>query len=162
MNIREVNEEDLPRLRGIMNYYRVHTSAIWDRTPLTMEDMHNWLKAHQRYPYFAIAAEEDGELVGYASLSQFRPYAGYAPTAENSIYFAPEQVGKGYGQPLLKELLQRGKENGITTITAWIDSENQRSIEFHQKMGFRYVGILKDAGILDGVPVSVVILQTEI
>lgn len=162
MQIREATEEDLPRLRDIMNYYRVHTSAIWDRTPLTIDDMHNWLEAHQRFPYFAIVAEEDGKLVGYASLSQFRPHSGYAPTAENSIYLAPEQGGKGYGEPLLKELLRRGKENGLKTITAWIDSENKPSIAFHQKMGFEYVGILKNAGILAGAPVSVVILQMEL
>jgi phosphinothricin acetyltransferase len=162
MIIRDASPQDLPSICDIINYYRANTSYLWDRTPLTMNDMTVWYAEHRQAPYAALVAEEDGAVAGYASLSRFRPYRGYDPTAENSIYLAPDRPGRGIGRALMTALLARARENGLAVVTAWIDSDNLRSVHFHEKFGFSYVGTLKDVGQLDGRAVSVVIMQRAV
>ena len=156
--IRDAAESDLPAIADIINHYRQHTSHIWDRTVLSPEDMESWLAAHRSSPYTAIVAELTGQVVGYASLSQFRPYRGYDVTAENSIYLAPGQEGRGIGAALMTQLLQRAWQNGFKAITAWIDSNNSPSVRFHEKFGFRHAGTMERVGMLDGRLTSVIIM----
>ncbi len=160
--IRDAAESDLPAIADIINHYRQHTSHIWDRTVLSPEDMEGWLVAHRSSPYTAIVAELAGQVIGYASLSQFRPYSGYDVTAENSIYIAPGQEGRGIGAILMTQLLQRARQNGLKAVTAWIDSNNTPSVRFHEKFGFRHAGTMERVGMLDGQLTSVIIMVLNI
>ena len=162
MQIRDAREDDLPALKAMMNHYRQNTHYNWEKPLLTDADMHAWLKEHAVLPYAALIAEEDGELLGYASLSGFRPHSGYRFTAENSVYTVPGQEGNGVGRVLLHALLERAKENGLRVVTAWIDAENTRSTLFHERHGFSYVGTMRGVGALDGQKRDVVILQYDI
>jgi len=162
MTIRDVLPDDLSDIADIMNYYRAHTTHIWDRTPIRRAAMSAWLRDHTALPYCALVADEDGKVAGYASLSRFRPHSGYAKTAEDSIYLAPGYEGNGVGTALMEALLARAKQNGLRVVTAWIDSRNAPSVRFHEKMGFSHVGIMRNVGVIDGQPASVVIMQTEL
>ena len=162
MIIRDAVAGDLPSIQTIINHYRLHTSYLWERRALGMDEMAAWLEDHRRLPYAALVAEEGGEVMGYASLSRFRPYAGYDPTAENSIYLAPGCQGKGCGTALMRALLERARGNGLRVLTAWIDSRNTGSVQFHERFSFELVGTLRNAGTLDGEPVSVIIMQLEL
>jgi phosphinothricin acetyltransferase len=46
----------------------------------------------------------------------------------------------------LQELIQLAKNQKLHTMIAVIDAENQSSIEFHEKFGFKTVGIIKESG----------------
>lgn len=162
MTITDAAPGDLPAVAHIINHYRQCTSHLWDRTPLTPADMATWLAAHRQPPYAALVAKEAGVLTGYASLSRFRPHAGYVPVAESSLYVAPAHTGKGCGIALMSALLGRAAQNGLSAVTAWIDSENRGSLRFHEKFGFYRVGTMKNVGILDGMARSVVILQYDV
>ena len=157
--IRNADTKDIPALMGIMNHYRRHSNAIWTRDLCTAEDVHQWLREHSSPKRPALVAEEDGTLLGYATLSCFRPHGGYRFTAENSIYLLHGQEGRGIGTALMKELLLRGKKAGLRVVTAWIDGENAASVAFHTALGFETVGTMKGVGVLDGAARDVVILQ---
>lgn len=159
MQIRDTATGDIAALRAIMNYYREYSSFIWEKKLLTDSDVQAWLNEHSVLPYAALVAEEDGKVIGFASLSCFRAYSGYSKTAENSIYLNPELTDRGYGGALMCALLARARENGLRVVTAWIDSENQNSIRFHERFGFRQTGLMQDVGVLDNKPRSVVIMQ---
>ncbi len=161
MTVRNATAADLPSIQEIINYYRRYTTHLWDRTPLNPEQMTEWL-SRREFPYAAIVAEQEGTVLGFASLSRFRPYAGYSPTAENSIYLAPGHTGNSHGSALMKELLLRAGHNGFKVVTAWIDSRNIQSVAFHEKFGFYHAGILKNVGTLDGAPASVIIMQYDV
>ena len=159
MTIRDAMPDDLAAIAHIMNYYRTHTTHIWDRRQVTEEMMDAWLRDHTILPYCALVAEQDGVILGYASLSRFRPHSGYAKTAEDSIYLAPGHEGTGVGRALMAALLCRAKQHGLRVVTAWIDSRNAGSICFHEKMGFAHAGLMQNVGVIDGTPASVVIMQ---
>ena len=158
MRIRDAGGSDMAPLRDIMNHYRKNSRSLWETALLTDDDVETWLNEHSRRPYAALVAEEEG-VVGFASLSCFRPYSGYRLTAENSIYLSPGYEGKGHGGALMRALLLRARENGLRVVTAWIDAENWNSVRFHERYGFRYVGCMRDVGMLDGEFRSVVIMQ---
>jgi phosphinothricin acetyltransferase len=160
MIIRDAQAGDLPAIASIMNYYRAHTTHIWDRNPVSRDKMTVWLHEHTIPPYCALVAEEDSNIVGYASLSRFRPHSGYAKTAEDSIYLAPGCEGRGCGRALMQALIERAKRGGLRILTAWIDSRNTSSVRFHERMGFACVGVMKNVGFIDGTPASVIIMQT--
>ena len=162
MRIRDAREDDLSALKVMMNHYRQNTHYNWDKTLLTDADMQAWFLEHSVLPYAALVAEEGGEVVGYASLSGFRPHTGYRYTAENSVYTLPGREGQGVGQVLLAALLGRAKENGLRVVTAWIDAENTRSTAFHERHGFAYVGTMRGVGTLNDTKRDVVILQYDI
>lgn len=162
MIIRDAQPGDLTAIAGIMNHYRAHTTHIWDRNPISISAMPSWLQEHTTLPYCALVVEEGGIILGYASLSRFRPHAGYINTAEDSIYLVPGCTGQGCGAALMEALLARAKQNGLRVVTAWIDSRNVASVRFHEKMGFEHVGVMKDVGIMDGAPASAVIMQIDL
>lgn len=160
--IRDVQTGDLAEIAQINNYYRANTNHIWCRSYQTATNMQQWLEEHDRGPYCAIVAEVEGRIAGYASLSQFRPHSGYAPTAEDSIYIAPGYTGNGYGSLLMAALIEKARKNGLSVITAWIDSGNAGSVRFHEKFNFRHIGRMDNVGVLDGQKTSVVIMQLDI
>lgn len=162
MIIRNAQVSDCPALMALMNWYRSHTNSIWDRRLLSPEDMPGWLASHMAHPYAVLVAEEDGAVLGYASLSPFRPHIGYKDIAEDSVYVSPSAQGRGIGSALLCALLARAKENALHNITAWIDGENTGSVRFHERLGFYYIGTMPNAGTLDDKKRSVVILQYDI
>jgi L-amino acid N-acyltransferase len=46
----------------------------------------------------------------------------------------------------LAELIQIAKKQNIHTMIAVIDAENQSSVDFHEKFGFKTVGVIKESG----------------
>ena len=162
MFIRDALPDDLPEIARIMNHYRAHTTHIWDRSPIRRAAMSAWLRQHSALPYCALVVEADAQILGFASLSRFRPHSGYVHTAEDSIYLAPGAESNGVGTALMQALLARAKQNGLRVVTAWIDSRNIPSVRFHEKMGFAHVGVMQNVGVIDGTPASVIIMQIEL
>jgi phosphinothricin acetyltransferase len=87
-----------------------------------------------------IVVEEAGKVVGYAYASFYRPRAAYRFTAEDSIYLAPDQVGKGLGGKLLTALMEESRVFGFKQMLAVITAERANSIRLHEKHGFKLIG----------------------
>lgn len=91
---------------------------------------------------------EPGQILGYAYASVFKECAAYDWSAESSVYVSQNVRALGIGR-LLYEALQRalGAQN-IADMNACIacgDDEylNDASVRFHERMGFRFVGIFQ-------------------
>jgi phosphinothricin acetyltransferase len=93
-----------------------------------------------------IVAELDGNVVGFGMYSEFRFREAYKYTVEHSVYVNENFHGKGIGKLLLQELIALAQSQKIHTMIAVIDSENQGSVEFHEKFGFATVGIIRESG----------------
>ena len=106
-------------------------------------------------------AEINGAFVGFGCLSAFRGVCGYDKTCENTLYLLPQYAGKGCGKIIMEKLLSEAKSLGYWMMTAWIDSENKSSIDFHIKYGFYVVGEMKNIGNKSKTRRSVTILQRD-
>ena len=93
-----------------------------------------------------LIAEDAGKVIGYAYASFYRPRAAYRFTCEDSIYLAPDAVGKGIGGTLLTALLDASRAAGFRQMLAVITAERANSIRLHEKHGFRMIGTYEATG----------------
>ena len=103
-----------------------------------------WRSAGASYP--VVVAELDGRVIGFASLSPYRPRAAYATSAEDSIYVAADHRGEGVGKALLGELLTLARLGGFHAVMARIVGDHETSIALHRSFGFELVGIEREIG----------------
>jgi phosphinothricin acetyltransferase len=97
-----------------------------------------------------LVAVGEGEVVGWAALSPVSDRCVYGGVAEESVYVAAAERGKGIGRLLLEELIRMSEEAGVWTIQTGIFPENTASIRLHERVGFRVLGIREKLGKLDG------------
>jgi len=97
----------------------------------------------------SLVARLDQRIVGWAALSPFSKRPVYAGVAEVSLYVDTDRLGQGIGSALMKTLIERSETHGIWTLQAKILAENQASQRFHQKFGFRRVGIREKLGKME-------------
>ncbi|QQV04033.1 MULTISPECIES: GNAT family N-acetyltransferase [Chryseobacterium] len=98
-------------------------------------------------------------VIGWCALKPVSKRACFKGVAEVSIYFDQQYLGKGLGTLLLKKLITDSEHHGFWTLQSNIFPENEISIKFHQKNGFRMVGTRKKVGKLHGVWKDLVMLE---
>ncbi|CAM4168375.1 GNAT family N-acetyltransferase [Flavobacterium weaverense] len=146
VKIRPYTLNDTQAILEIINYNILNSTAIYDYTIRTFEQQKLILEDKIAKDFPVIVAEIDGNVAGFGMYSEFRFREAYKFTVEHSVYVKQENHGQGIGKVLLKELIILAKEQKLHTMIAVIDEENQSSIEFHEKFGFKTVGIIKESG----------------
>ena len=163
MLIRDCAVEDIPAITAIYSEAVLNGTATFELDPPDEQEM-----AHRRekliaggYPY--LIAEIDGEIVGYAYASQYRPRIGYRYTIENSVYVKVGKHGKGIGQALMNRLIAACEAQGFRQMVAVIgDSTNQASIRLHKRLGFTHIGTLRSLGRKHGKWLDTVLMQRSL
>lgn len=147
MLIRDALDADLPALRDIFNDAVLNTTAIWMDNVVDLANRQAWFaaRAQQGYPIL-VAENADGEVVGYASFGDWRPFDGFCHTVEHSVYIRADQRGKGLGPQLLTALIERAKACDKHVMVAAIESGNAASIGLHQRLGFTITGQMPQVG----------------
>jgi L-amino acid N-acyltransferase YncA len=93
-----------------------------------------------------LVADRDGEVVGFAYSSSYRPRPGYRLTRETSVYLAEQARGEGLGRRLYDDLLARVAADGIHVALALIALPNPPSIALHEACGFDHLGTMREVG----------------
>jgi phosphinothricin acetyltransferase len=146
MQIRPANSNDLQQILEIYNHAIVHTTAVYDYMPHTLEMRQQWFAVKQEHGYPVLVAEENGDIKGFGALGPFRAWAAYKHTVENAVYVKEAEQGRGIGKLLMTALIAEAKKLGFHTIVAGIDAENLPSIRLHERLGFREVACFKEVG----------------
>ena len=144
--IRPYELKDTQALLDIINYNIINSTALYDYNIRTFEQQKSILDDKLSKGFPVIIAEIDSEVVGFGMYSEFRFREAYKFTVEHSVYVANDYHGKGIGNLLLAELITLAKAQKLHTMIAVIDAENQGSVSFHEKFGFKTVGIIKESG----------------
>jgi phosphinothricin acetyltransferase len=131
---------------------RVATFETRHRTPA---DIAAWLDG--RHP--VVVVEQDGEIVGFASTSTYRPRDCYAGIAEYSVYVARAARGRGVGRAAMLALFDAARKAGYWKLVSRIFPENDSSLRLMRSLGFREVGTYIRHGKLDGEWRDVVIVE---
>lgn len=105
----------------------------------------------EKYPW--LAAERDGELLGYVYTHPFVGRAAYGWTAETSIYVRRGETKSGLGRALYGALEAVSRAQNIYSLTAcigWCEREDEHlsrnSVEFHAHMGYGPAGHFRECG----------------
>jgi phosphinothricin acetyltransferase len=143
MLIRDAREDDLPGILAIYNHVIAHTTAVYTETRAPLADREAWLAA-RRGGGFPVLVAHDGDVVGFASFGDFRPWPGYAATVEHSVHVREDARGRGIGGALVRQLIDEAKARGKHAIIGGIDAGNAASIALHRRLGFAEAGCLRE------------------
>ncbi|HLU03985.1 MAG TPA: GNAT family N-acetyltransferase [Advenella sp.] len=158
--IRPATAQDMSAIAQIYAWHVLHGIATFEETVPDREQMlERFIHiTTQGYPY--IVAEKDGEIIGYAYASSFRPRVAYRYTVENAIYLRHDLGRMGTGSRLLAELIRQCEAGPWRQMIAVIgNSANAASIGVHRKAGFEMVGTLRATGFKHGQWVDTVMMQ---
>jgi phosphinothricin acetyltransferase len=145
--VRRATYADLPAILEIYNDAVLHTTATYDYEPRTLEHREAWFEDHLRDDYAVlVAADPAGRIAGWSALNPYHQRPGYRFTAENSVYVAADQRGRGLGRLLLAPLIDAAQARGLHAIIAAIDATNAASIRLHTAFGFERVGLFRQVG----------------
>lgn len=160
MELRTALPTDVPAIQSIYGHHVLHGLGTFETEPPDVEEMrsrHAQITA-AGFPY--LVAVDTGRPIGYAYANHFRTRAAYRYTVEDSVYVAPEAMGRGVGRALLNELVARCTALGLRHMLAVIgDAGNAGSIGVHRACGFEHAGVLKAVGRKFDRWVDVVIMQ---
>lgn len=161
--IRDCQTADMVAVQRIYAHHVEQSLASFEETAPDVSEMTTRRQSivKKNYPY--IVAEIDGNVLGFAYASTFRPRSAYRHTVENSVYVEPDATGQGVGSALLEELIDTCARLGFRQMVAVIgDTENHASIALHERFGFERVGLLGATGLKFGRWVDTIIMQRQL
>ncbi|MHB1710779.1 MAG: GNAT family N-acetyltransferase [Acidimicrobiales bacterium] len=159
MQLRLAAPSDAEAIRSIYNSEVTGSTSTFDLVPRDPEDQLAWLAHHSGVYPAVVALDNNGVVVGFGSLSEYRNRPAYATTVENSVYVDAGKRGCGIGRALLDELIRLAGHHGFHTVVARIGGENKPSITLHRTCGFDVVGVEREIGRKFGRWLDVWVLQ---
>ena len=146
ITFRNYQKSDAGAILDLINYNILHSTALYDYSIRSLAQQEAILESKLASGFPVIVAENEGAVVGFGMYSEFRFREAYKFTVEHSVYVDQNSQGLGIGKLLLTELIQLAKKQGLHTMIGVIDAENQKSIDFHHRFGFKTVGVIKESG----------------
>ena len=144
-------ERHADAILAIFNEAIVNSTALYDYQPRTPQSMLPWFDAKRAGNFPVIGVEDaDGGLLAFASYGTFRGWPAYKYTVEHSVYVHKDHRGQGLGRMVMRELIAAARRNDVHAMIGGIDAANVGSIALHERLGFRHVGTLPQAGFKFG------------
>ena len=152
ISIRFAKPEDAKELLKIYAYYVTDTAISFETEVPSEEEFKLRIEeVLKSYPF--IVACKDDEILGYAYLHSFVGRKAYELSAETTIYLNPDKKKMGIGKKLYSVLEDIAKAQNITNLYScigYVDKEdeylNNKSVQFHEHIGFRMVGKFENCG----------------
>jgi phosphinothricin acetyltransferase len=145
VTVRPAVAEDFGAIAALTNTFIRDTAVHFGYEEVTAEELRGaWRASRARHPF--LVAEVDGAFAGYAKAGVWRDRAAYQWTCETGIYLEPNAQGKGVGRTLYGALIDVLRAQGFRSIVAGATLPNEASVRLHESLGFKNVGVAKDAG----------------
>ena len=160
MIVRAAVDADAEALAAIYGHHVRHGFGTFEEEPPSVAEMarRRAAVADLGLPY--LAAEAEGRVLGFAYAAPFRPRQAYRYTVEDSVYVAPDAIGRGVGRAVLTAVLEACAGLGVRQVVAVIgDSGNAASIGLHRALGFEPAGVGRSFGFKHGRWVDIVWMQ---
>jgi len=137
MIARRATVEDANPIAAIYNEGIEDGLATFETRPRTTDDVRKWFGT--RFPIIVIE-ESGGQVIAFASTSEYRPRECYAGIAEFSVYVARSARGRGAGRLAMQSLMTEARAGGFWKLVSRVFPENAPSRALLQRLGFREVG----------------------
>jgi phosphinothricin acetyltransferase len=147
VRVRAARPADLERLTVIYNHYVVDGAITFDIDPVTADQWQGWYEEHTTGAgHRLVVAEDAGTVVGYAGTGPFRAKRAYDTTVEITIYVDRGAHGRGVGRALYTALFDALAGDDVHRAVAGVTLPNPVSLAFHERFGFREVGVFRENG----------------
>lgn len=146
IDIRPASAADATPIAAIYNRYIAATTISFEEQPVTEAEMADRIRdvAAAGLPW--LLAVHDGEPVGYAYATKWRARPAYRYSVESTVYLDDGACGRGWGALLYRQLIARLRDGGMRSVIAGIAQPNPRSVNLHERLGFRKVAHFSDVG----------------
>lgn len=148
--IRDVTKADAVKIAEIYNYYIRETIVTFEYDLVSEEEIQRRIEkiTAKNFPFFVY--EENGVVIGYAYLSNWRERKAYDITLETSVYLDCNAIGSGVGSILYKELIDRATKINVHSLIGVISLPNEASRKLHKKFDFDLIGNFRESGVKFG------------
>jgi phosphinothricin acetyltransferase len=151
MNIRVAYEYDLIRIVEIYNQAVAQIGATADLNPVNVESRLGWFTDHKPDAYPIWVAEQSEYILGWCSLSAYRPgRMALRHTAEISYYVHEDHRRKGVASALIQHAIGQCPALKIKNLFSLLLDVNVPSIRILEKFGFVKWGHMPDIAEFDG------------
>jgi len=150
MRIRIAKKEDLPQIVDIYNQAVAERGATADLEPVSLEDRSTWFREHDANSYPIFVALSGKRVIGWCSLSPYRPgRAALRHTAEISYYIDEGHLRQGVGSALIRHAIDQCGRLGIRNLFALLLDINEASFRILEKLGFEQWGHMPGIAEID-------------
>ncbi len=144
--IRPATADDHAEILAIWNPVIHDTTIIFGTEEKTPESLAALIDERRAAGREFFVAERDHRICGFATYAQFRSGDGYARAMEHTVIVAPDAAGSGIGRALMAQIEAHARAGGGHTLFAAVSGENGPGIAFHDRLGFRTVAQIPEAG----------------
>ncbi|SEJ66210.1 GNAT family N-acetyltransferase [Demequina mangrovi] len=144
--------DDAARIAAIYEHYVLHDTATFEIEPVTPEQMGARIAGVQGRGLPWVVLEDEDRVLGYAYAAPYRDRVAYRHTLEASVYLDPEVRRGGLGTALYMDLIGRvrrltdSEHAPVHSLLGGIALPHPASVALHERLGFRHVGTIEDAG----------------
>ncbi|MCS4292129.1 phosphinothricin acetyltransferase [Comamonas sp. BIGb0152] len=160
-SVRFSSPEDIPAITRIYAHHVRHGTGSFETDAPSEDEMARRREEvlSRQLPYL-VAEDADGQVIGYAYANWFKARPAYRFSAEDSIYVADGQHGRGLGRLLMNALIAHCEAAGVRKLIAVIgDSSNAGSVGVHTAAGFTPVGTMRSVGWKFGRWLDIVMME---
>jgi phosphinothricin acetyltransferase len=154
--------DDLPAIVAIYNSTVASRQVTADTEPVSVESRVGWFSEHTPDKRPLWVAEQQGQIVGWLSYSNFYGRPAYSGTAELSIYINEQARGKGLGRYFLEQAIACAPELAVHTLLGFIFGHNQPSLKLFDAFGFERWAHMPRVATLDGVERDLIIVGKRV
>ncbi|MCI0437737.1 MAG: N-acetyltransferase family protein [Chloroflexi bacterium] len=143
--IRLAREDDAAQMLAIYAPIVRETAISFELVPPTEDEFRQRIRSVLEIAPWLVC-ERDGDIMGYAYASRYRPRAAYQWSVEVTVYVNARYQGKGVGRAVYTSLFECLRLQGFRSAFAVIALPNRMSIALHESLGFDPVGVHRAAG----------------
>ncbi|MBS1919393.1 MAG: N-acetyltransferase [Bacteroidetes bacterium] len=134
--------------QDILNIYAPYirnTSFTFETEIPSLSDFANRINDYlKQWPW--LVCEINGMIAGYAYGGKYRERTAYQWCVESSIYIHDDFQKNGIGKTLYDVLIEILNRQGFRNVYAVINLPNEKSVAFHESLGFTYFAIYEKVG----------------
>jgi len=144
-SIRLITENDADKVLEIYKPYVLHTIITFEyATPSNEEFLQRIKNIIAQYPWLVCLYGD--KVIGYSYAGLHRYRSAYQWSCESTVYLLPEFHRKGIARILYETLFSILRIQGYFNVYAGVSLPNEKSVGFHQSLGFTKIGIYEKIG----------------
>jgi len=143
--IRTATPDDSESILKIYAPYIEQTSYTFETEVPTLDSFKERISFYlKNWPW--LVCELDGVIAGYAYGTRHRERVAYQWSIESSVYVHDDYQRMGVARAIYTALINILKLQGFRNLYAVINLPNDKSVSFHEKLGFEYFATYKNVG----------------